>query len=116
MIAPGYTADACLHRPSVGLRFSIPIEDGDQKGKVVAQSCPADVLGICSIWLQYCLAHCGWVRLFGGPGACSTCMTGCLYIVNPLLAPVCTSCATPGPCTVATAVSASLGCPYNVCR
>jgi hypothetical protein len=116
MAVPGFNAELLVmaggrhrHRPTKAIASEPP--DGD----VTMQSCSVDTLGLCSFSLQPCFyAVCAIPRIFGS-GACTTCMTGCLYATNPLMAAVCSDCVRPGPCVWRSPLSGLLGCPYNVC-
>lgn len=116
MAPPGFTADLSLGTKGdchLADRNTIGSERGD--GNVTMQSCSVDTLAVCSLWLQPCFyAVCAIPRAFGS-GACTTCMTGCLYATNPVMATVCVDCVNAGPCTTSTPLSGILGCPYNLC-
>jgi hypothetical protein len=118
MVVPGFTAELSLMANSgqhrhVPARSAIVSKSSD--GDVTMQSCSVDALGVCSFWLEPCFyAVCAIPRIFGS-GACTTCMTGCLYATNPLMAAVCADCVRSGPCTFSSPLSRILGCPFNLC-
>lgn len=114
MNMPGFSANACLSNVARGYATEAMPADFGHSGKVVPQRCAVDALALCSPWLQSCFyGFCGWARIFGS-GSCTTCMTWCLWITNPAMAALCVNCVQPGPCGYGT-ISASLGCPYNIC-
>jgi hypothetical protein len=116
-MTPGYTARACLEGPYSGSESSRTIQTFELEDQVSPQNCAIDLMAICSFWLQGCFyGGCWAARAFGGPGACSTCMTGCLYVSNPLLAAVCVNCVSPGPCMYSSpAITSGAPCVYNIC-
>lgn len=97
MIMPGFTAEMCLQPTGTLTRFTNIGTDG-ASDQIVLQACGVDALAFCSVWTQTCWwSGCGFARLFGS-GTCTSCMTACLFAANPLMAPLCTACATAGPC------------------
>jgi hypothetical protein len=118
MAAPGFTAELSL-ATNGGRYWHLadwnPAVSKPRDGDVTMQNCAIDTLAFCTPWLQACFyGGCAISRAFGS-GACTSCMAGCLYVTNPLMAPLCVSCVSAGPCTAASPLSGLLGCPYNVC-
>jgi hypothetical protein len=89
-----------------------------QQRTVVPQSCDVETLAVCSPWINGCFyGPCKWARIFGS-GACTGCMTACLWATNPLFALACTECAAPGPCRFGIGSGLgfrSSGCFLNIC-
>jgi len=111
---PGYTAHVCADHLSHASRPAVAVELPGSASLVVPQNCAIDALALCGPWLQACFyGPCKWARIFG-PGSCTTCMTACLWVTNPVMAALCTNCSQPGPCRYGP-LSANLACPYNVC-
>jgi hypothetical protein len=113
MTMPGFTADLCIQPTRTVTRFVKGHAHSDPD-EIVLQGCNTDALLVCSFWTQSCFwGGCWAARLFGGSGACTTCMTGCLWVVNPALAPVCVPCVEPGTggCT-----NPAMACHNSICR
>jgi hypothetical protein len=112
MTTPGYTAYVCMDHRLGTSRSAAAVEATEPTNEVVPQLCSTLALGICSPFLQACFyGGCWWARAIGGPGACTTCMAGCLAVSNPVMFPICVECVGSKPCTS----FKSLGCPTNVC-
>jgi hypothetical protein len=114
MTVPGFTADACMQlaRTRMGAASS---NAGDASDRIVLQGCITDDLAACSLFLGPCFyaGGCWFARAFGGPEACTRCMSACLSSpLNPIsaaLAWLCIPCASPGGCMIP-------GPCFNICR